>query len=383
METIQVLLVGGRQTPNVIGILLLRPSRIDLVVSKDEVEKASILLESLKDIENLELPPKDDIIVVDAYDFQSNIKAFRHICDKYKGDEVQFNLTGSTKIMAIAAYETARREGMESFYINTAGNEILWLNGRQDSVQQTFELMIEDYLSIFGRKVVQKFKFENLSFNKQQAIDAAILLGKSSPRSASMLQKIRRHQIKGSIGLKVSLSDFDEYEKALIYALKDINALDLKDDMVILRSNNDFEFFKGDWLEVYIYYEAFTKKNKKGNPIFNDCDLSIRILSGPSEKEIDVACISEAQLIHCSCKTDKDPFKTQFLDEMHSVSNLIGGRFCSRIFITNAVFSDYSKQLQFLDQAKHREIVVVTGNDLENIGEILAKQAITPNFRRV
>ncbi|WP_424443338.1 hypothetical protein [Methanothrix sp.] len=53
------------------------------------------------------------------------------------------------------------------------------------------------------------------------------------------------------------------------------------------------------------------------------------------------------------------------------------------MFVTNAVFPDKTKQSQFLDQAKEREIVVVTGNELANIGKILFKQAKKPEFRRV
>lgn len=189
--------------------------------------------------------------------------------------------------------------------------------------------------------------------------------------------------MKDSVGLEVPLCDFSEDEKGIAMDLKDAGTLDVNDDLMRIRSNNDLEFFKGNWLEAFVYNEALNEKDMVGYPIFDYCDISLEIKLDQAEKEIDVACIHEAQLIYCSCKTDKDPFKTLYLDELRSISSMIGGRFCSRVFVTNAVFSDQTKQSQFLDQSKQREIVVVTGNELANIGKILTKQAIKPDFWRV
>lgn len=382
MEMIQVMLVGGRQTPNVIGVLKFRPSQVVLIVSKDEREKKNILLESLRNIESFKLPHEEDIIELNAYEFQENLVAIRGICSKYHNKKIQFNLTCSTKVMALAAYEIAREEGIASFYV--AGNRILWLTGERHNVMETIDLKIEQYLKIFGREASHKFKFDNLSFDKQRAIDAAKLLAINTPTSTNMLKKIRStKQIKGSIGLQVPLCEFSDDEKKLIMILRDVEILDANDDQIRIRSNNDLEFFKGNWLEAFVYNEAINRKDIGGDPIFDECDISLEIKLDQAEKEIDVACICEAQLIHCSCKTDKDPFKTTYLDELRSISSMIGGRFCSRVFVTNAVFSDQTKQKQFLDQAKQREIVVVTGDELTNIGKILAKQALKPDFWRV
>ena len=58
MEMIQVMLVGGRQTPNVIGVMRFRPSQVVLIVSKDERSKRYVLLDSLRNIESFSLPTK-------------------------------------------------------------------------------------------------------------------------------------------------------------------------------------------------------------------------------------------------------------------------------------------------------------------------------------
>lgn len=382
MEMVQVMLVGGRQTPNVIGVMKFLPNQVVLIVSKDERMKKNILLDSLRNIELFNLPYEEDIIEVDAYDFQANLEVIKCICDKYYNKKIHFNLTGSTKVMALAAYEIARKNGIASFYV--AGNQILWITGGGEKNLEAIDLKIEPYLHIFGKEAAHKFKFENLSFDKQQAIEAAKVLAVSMSTSTNMLKKIRSAgQSKGSVGLQLPICDFNEVEEKILMVLRDTGSLDVNDEMIKIRSNNDLEFFKGNWLEVFVYNEALHEKKANGDPIFDDCDISLEIKLDQAEKEIDVACIHEAQLIHCSCKTDKDPFKTLYLDELRSISSMIGGRFCSRVFVTNAVFSDQTKQKQFLDQAKQREIVVVTGNELAYIGKILAKQATKPDFWRV
>lgn len=150
-----------------------------------------------------------------------------------------------------------------------------------------------------------------------------------------------------------------------------------------MRTNEDWNFFKGGWLEVYVWNEARKLQEHGGRPIFDEVKMGLEIPSGPARKEIDVACLYQAQLIHCSCKTGRDTFRTSHLDELSAVSNLVGGRFCSRIFITNQVLSNQEREKEFLEQAKQREIVVVTGDKLTNIGAILKKQAINPDFMRV
>jgi len=64
---------------------------------------------------------------------------------------------------------------------------------------------------------------------------------------------------------------------------------------------------------------------------------------------------------------------------------ILGGRFASRLFVTNQfpppeTDKDYMK---FLAQAKDREIVVVTGETLPNISQILRDEALRPTYWRI
>ena len=135
-------------------------------------------------------------------------------------------------------------------------------------------------------------------------------------------------------------------------------------------------------MEIFVWHVV--KKLQVQEPFFDDFAIGLKIPKEGAEKDIDLACIYRAQLIHCSCKTGKDSFETEHLDELSAISSIIGGRFCTRVFITNRVLpNNLSKAKSFLDHAKQREIVVVTGKELPNIGEILKKQAENPDYPRI
>ncbi|MDH7578759.1 MAG: DUF1887 family CARF protein [Bacillota bacterium] len=381
MEKVHVLFVGGRQAPNVIGTLLLRPDHVKLIISKDEREKKSALIDALPSKELLIITEEE----VDATDFGVNLIICERICKQHQDKQIYFNVTCGTKIMGLAAYEIARRfQGTKVFYVDTAKRRIIWLWPLEEKEQagyEQFKINIEQYLAMYGRKAVRKPVFQNLTFSESQASEAASLLARSIPVSTKILEQIKRTQ--GSGRRKIQIKNPEE--KILVNQLEQKGIIDVEDDAFWIRSNGDWNFLKGDWLEVYVWNEARAQQDHKGQSFFDEVAIGLEIPSGLAQKEIDVACLYQAQLIHCSCKTGSDIFETEYLDELSAVSSLIGGRFCSRIFITNQIFSDpvKEKERRFLEQAKQREVVVVTGDKLVNIAELLKKQAINPDFMRM
>lgn len=89
-----------------------------------------------------------------------------------------------------------------------------------------------------------------------------------------------------------------------------------------------------------------------------------------------------AQLIWCSCKTGKKPFHTAYHDEMRAVSGMLGERFCTRVFVASANPSGFGNEASFRDQARQREIVVVSREDLPRLGDVLRKRALAPDYPR-
>lgn len=172
-----------------------------------------------------------------------------------------------------------------------------------------------------------------------------------------------------------------------------ITALAQKSETVFdyeIPNDANWNYLDGTWLEIFIWNQANQLVNEEEQKaFFEECAFSFEIPSKKGvKKEIDVGCIYQGQFIHCSCKSEKSPFKTSYLDEIRAVSSLVGDRFCSRLFITNAYSPDensggWHDYQNFLQQAKDRQIVVVTGSDLPHIAEILKKEAEKPTYWRI
>ncbi len=382
METLQVLLVGGRQIPNFLGVMLLRPNKVHFLLSKGSENLLDPLYETLAKIEGLVLPDRDQIKPIDANDFQANISALEHILNKYPNAQVSFNLTCSSKVMAIAAYEVAReRKDIKTFYVDTSNGRIVWFKGKEAD-EMPIKISIEQYLTMYGRKPVFKDIFSKLTFSQEAAIKAANILASGYGKYLAFLERIRGTQ--GSGSRKVAIKN--EIEINLALRLAELGIVDYSEEngYLIIRSNEDWNFLKGEWLEVFVWHEVKKLQEQTQEPFFDDFAVSLEIPMEGAKKEIDLACIYRAQLIHCSCKTGKNSFETRHLDELSAISNLIGGRFCTRVFATDRLLpNDLSAAKSFLDQAKQREIVVVTGKELPSIGDILKKQAKNPDYQRI
>ena len=235
---------------------------------------------------------------------------------------------------------------------------------------------------MYGRKPVFKDIFSKLTFSQEAAIKSANILASGCGKYLAFLERIRGTQ--GSGSRKVAIKN--EIEINLALRLAELGIVDYSEEngYLIIRSNEDWNFLKGEWLEVFVWHEVKKLQEQTQEPFFDDFAVSLEIPMEGAKKEIDLACIYRAQLIHCSCKTGKNSFETRHLDELSAISNLIGGRFCTRVFATDRLLpNDLSTAKSFLDQAKQREIVVVTGKELPSIGDILKKQAKNPDYQRI
>lgn len=375
---LQVLLVGGRQTPNVIGVLTQKPAIVEFLVSKDaKPALLQNLRETLGGIQDVQLSQHE--VILDPFDFHANLQACCALYEQYPDHRIAFNLTGSTKIMALAAYEAAKSGQADAFYVDTANQRILPVVGTLPKTP--IRLTIEQYLGAYGRIPLPTFEFQKLSFEQSAAVRAAGILAQHPMEATPLLAAIRQAQ--GSGRRRVPLPHTTIGLAELLAAERTID-VELAQKVMFIRSNHDWNFFKGGWLEVYTWNEMQVQTDRHGKPLFQDCALSLEIPSGAAKKEIDAIGIYQAQALLCSCKCETKPFQTEYLDELSAVAHLIGGWYCSRIFVTNGLpHANESKWIEFQEQAKQREIVVITGDDLIRVGEILSQEAIKPTYPRV
>ncbi len=150
----------------------------------------------------------------------------------------------------------------------------------------------------------------------------------------------------------------------------DIKECDLTKLSFTLPNYEKYSFLNGGWLEFYAWIVA--NETEK----FDDANYSLTIPTDGDQKEIDLALSYAGALLIAECKTDTKPFKTTYLEKIVAVSSLIGANFVGKLFITNQIPDCSNSAVKdFFNQAKVRQIVVVTGKELKDLSEILKTEA--------
>ncbi len=113
----------------------------------------------------------------------------------------------------------------------------------------------------------------------------------------------------------------------------------------------------------------------------HDCRWNQKIVDGNNKNELDVALTYHAQLLIAECKTGEEAFSSETLYQVNAVANMLGNRFVGKLLVTSL-----SKKYASNDFEAKRDglsIVLVTAEDLPNIGEILKREALTPTYPRI
>ncbi len=108
-------LIGEQPIPNLLPIRYLKPERNMLVYSQKTRERARFLRRLIGGAEDL----REDL-QVDAYDFPKILATLQERLAQRT--DVQFNLTGGTKMMALAAYALAAQRLTTQIYQRMLGH---------------------------------------------------------------------------------------------------------------------------------------------------------------------------------------------------------------------------------------------------------------------
>lgn len=393
---VRILVMGGRFAPHLLGIVAEPPDIVEMIISKDTQAK---LLEpardTLKHIAGLQISDKP--LAISAYNLREAREACRKIVNQYPVAEITFDATSAPKIPGYAAMDIARELDHRLIYVDSSNGRIITLAPVTDESDVDIRIDLESYLRCFGRRSELTFDPQQLSVSPATAGEAATYLAQGNETAVQALEILRKSgQGKGkrTIPFKktkpVSAPVFSVLQGVANFGL--IRNLQQAEDGRVsytIENEHDYKFLEGNWLEFYVYLQAQDCREENKEPLFNDVKMSVEIPSNGARKEIDVACMVHGQLLLVSCKAGSKPFRTEYLDELRAVSDLVGGDFTTRIFVTNALppeenknqlFDTYDK---FLQQAKDRKTVVVTGDKLCQISTILKKEALDPEFRRI
>lgn len=379
-----LVVAGGRVVPDVLALYAIQPHLVVILTSQEGWKGESTFREVVASLPNHE--EIGETIQVDAYDFEAAKTACIEACRPYPDTEWDwtFSMSSSPKIMGIAAYEVARQKIVPCLHIDTQHEKIVSLveDIRETNVfpNNLFHMDVDTYMR-FQQRQRKEQKQQELQYRKvvEQWGPIADILAQSS--DTPLFTKLMRDKAEKQ---EVALSPSNLARSPLIKDLIQENIIKLTEDLsggifCAFTTKNTARFLgKGDWLELYIWSKIQDHQKK-----FADDYQWGYVIKSTAENELDVVLTYNSQLIFVECKTDENPFyqKTKYLDGINNKAAMLGGSYVTKIFVTNA-----SKMMEgyknFEEQAKLREIVIVTGEDLPDIGNILEKEAKNPTYAR-
>lgn len=385
-EKVFLALVGGRSaTPTIMGALqfLEEFDRIKFLLC----EHPNNLYQNFSDntIRILKAQKKDllceneeDIKTVNGNDFKQVYDAVEKLCEN---TELKFvNVTSAPQEMAFSVYNYVSNNYTEAivFNVNTHKSQITPLVLGVDPIVLSKRLSVENYVSACETEIFKrKFDIKELSCDENQAQKLVDFFIDDIEKLNKLLSVIRQgEKVKTPKTISIKKNDIASQKISHEELIEFFNIL--KQNQIISKFNeekysyrvekqSDYAFLYGDWLEYFVYLEG----KKIG---FDSIEMSVELNN--FKGEIDVFCVHNANALICECKTGK--YDTDDLARLESKAVKLGGNYCVRLFITTNLNVDE----KFINQAKNRKVVVVSGSELKDIEAILNKQMNIPDFTR-
>lgn len=375
-------LVSAQATPNLLPLLdeAWRPRRVVLACSAQMKDKAQALRSVIQSkgggiaVETLNLP--------DAYNYAALSDAFLNYLADHADDNIALNVTGGTKLMAVAAQEVFRSEGKPVFYVSVESDEVLLIGeiGKKTGGQPLrTKLKVHELLTAHGYQVTAQ---EQIQVTRELRDLTARLIDHVASAGAALgtfnaLARAARDDPK----LQVELTPYQLDSRALSHILDlfaDAGLARLQGRMLKFKNEEARFFANGGWLEAHVYevlqslrgqFEALSDVVMNIRVGFADAKANVR---GSDKNEIDVAFLYRNTLHLIECKTanlaqpgggsgDK---ATEALYKMESLLKLGGLR-------TKGMVVDYRGSLSQSEanqkRAKEAHIAIVSGAQLKNL----------------
>lgn len=334
----QITFVGGQVLPVFVGIKECPPDIIHFIISNESRAKVNLLkplLNTKRFSEN----------VCNPFAFTS----IRQACEKILGtltseDQVEFNLTGGTKIMVLAAQSLIHENGLTGFYINQ-DNTLLHIPSYKTERVNT-EISIKEFLEISGHKLggsktLTDFSSDDLS-TAEAINDFAI---KRDRLFYNLMGKIRSNYngvknipANGKIELNKSTK--------LMWSGTEVKIEENGSGIFMIQSPNvKGLFFNSSWWELLVAREI--SKWTKAKELLIQCELPFKTNTAVTKNEIDVLINLGGKLIFVECKSGA--VKQEDINKMRIIKDTYGGVISKSIlvskFLPNTTIIEKCKEL--------------------------------------
>ena len=380
-----VCLVSAQATPNLIAAIdgQWRPRRVVLATSSEMGTTANHLEHVLKRhgivIERLPIP--------DAYDYYGIQEAFVNFLVGQSGT-VALNVTGGTKIMAMAAQAAFHEAEAPVFYVNVQTDEILVLGQRRPTAALSGKVKLADFLEAHGYTFADGKRPAKPNVTREQS-DLTLRIVDGVERfgpSLGQLNYLATHA-KGSL---IGKLDEGQLDSSALNEIVDLfvegGHIYRENQHLRFASEESRQFVGGGWLEQHVFKSL---SDLAGTRHFADYTLNMKISApnGANLNEIDAAFLHQNTLYLIECKaanlaapgSSGDDKGTEAIYKLETLLKMGGLR-------TRGMLIDYRGRLSSKNgkgdrgrveanfaRAKAAGVCIVSGSEIKNLKNEISK----------
>lgn len=364
-------LVSAQATPNLAPALDpdFKPRRVVLAVSQDMREKAR----SLESVLKRHGIAVEKLTVNNAYDFNDCWDVFSGWIGNQKN--AALNVTGGTKVMAMAAQDVFREVKKPVFYVNVENDEVIRLDVREKPFTLPTKIKLPEYLEAHGYSVSGNPAKPDINAGRRDFIDRLAYESGRLGRALGQLNWLAQQAQPGLISPALDTQDRDSRLDELIRMFEHDLQLELRDGKLIFPDEAARQFVNGGWLEQLVYQALAQIAPGLG---IADYAIGLEVLAqdGKTRNELDAACLYRNTLYLIECKSanlaapgrGNECSGTDALYKLDALRIMGGQR-------TRAALVDFRGSLRDADKrrAAQMNLRVISGSQLGNLqGELKA-----------
>ncbi|AGX86944.1 Card1-like endonuclease domain-containing protein [Candidatus Symbiobacter mobilis] len=378
-------LVSAQPTPNLLPVLdpAWQPRKVVLACSKEMVDRAEALAKVLRPrCHGIEIAMRD---LPDAYDYAALSDNFLDFLAGCEGEDVALNVTGGTKLMAVAAQEAFRSEGKPVFYVNVQTDEVIVIGQSARWQPLVSKLTVREMLEVHGH-TVSPIRHIQITAAQRDVTARLVDHAYTDAEAFSTLNHLAQSaEDKPGLATQIDPKALQALQ-ALLFLLEDAQMLRLDGDKLTFADEEARRFVQGEWLEKHVYQTLKDLQGKYASisdvvtGVELEFDQRSRRTGKPlTRNEIDVACLYHNTLHLIECKTAsyaKDPGgqddkAATVLYKLETLQELGGLRTQTMIVDLRGHLADHPAHRS---RAEESNILIVRGRELRDLRNVLERK---------
>lgn len=374
MQT-HIILVSVQAAPNLLPALdpVMKPQKAVMLVSKKmKVKGRAAALENVLRQNGIQTSSVD---LTDEHDFAGLEETLMNFAAEHQQEEIVLNVTGGTKLMALAAQSIAQEAGWPVFYVDVDTDEVIWIGkNTRPNHKLTEQLRLRHYLMGYGFEIAGEIERPQPNPRHEQLIDTLLLQIGSLEQPLSQLNWLTQlAEDKKSLSVEMDERQRDSIGLSnLLRNFEEAGILHVENSVIRFPGETQRSFAKGGWLEHHTYR---TVEKLTGDLGVRDkaANLRIRDAEGVSN-ELDIAFMARNRLYVIECKTARmdKPEAPKANDTLFKLSekNRIGGLGTQKMLVSYRNLRDPEKKL-----ARALDIRLACGGELNRLEEKIREWA--------